>query len=228
MTRNISFSLGEFYHLYNRGTEKRKIFLNKADYNRFVTLLYICNSTIPVDLKLQGRTLEEVIKNQRGCLLVKLSGYCLMPNHFHLLIQENVENGCSLFMQKVSTAYTMYFNKKYERSGALFQGKFKARHADNDEYLKYLISYIHLNPIKLIQPEWKVEGITDRNAAENFLKKYSYSSFLDFVGYVRVEGKLLSREALPEYFLTSDDFLTEVISWLQYNPDSYKVEPCIS
>ena len=182
MSRNIKLSPNEYYHIYNRGVDKRKIFSGEKDYERFLALLYLGNSNIAVDLKLQGRTLKEVLNITREKTLVDICAYCLMPNHIHLLIHEKEENGISRFMQKITTAYTMYFNKKNDRTGSLFQGKFKATHADHDNYLKYLISYIHLNPVKLIEPSWKETGISKRKRAESFLESYRYSSYRDFLG----------------------------------------------
>ena len=86
----------------------------------------------------------------RGETLVDIGIYCLVPNHFHLLIKEKTENGISEFVKKVATGYSMYFNKKYERTGSLFEGPFKAKRIDTDEYLKYIFSYIHLNRKQII------------------------------------------------------------------------------
>src|SRR3989338_5492140 len=142
MGRNLTFAPGEFYHIYNRGTEKRKIFLSARDHERFLSLLYLANGEERVDMKRQGRTLSELMLQDKGKKLVEVCAYCLMPNHFHLILKEIDEGGISKFMQKIITGYTMYFNKNYERSGALFQGKFKSEHAKNDRYLKYLIAYL--------------------------------------------------------------------------------------
>lgn len=218
MARNVIFAQGEVYHVYNRGTEKRNIFTSQKDYDRFLCLMYVCNSMNPVDLKLQGSTLYELINIDRGELLVNISTYCLMPNHFHILISEKQEGGISKFMQKLTTAYTMYFNKSKDRSGALFQGKFKARHASvNDNYLKYLISYIHLNPVKLLDPQWKENGIKNRKEAEKYLDKYKYSSYLDFNKTDRVEKIIMDTEPLPLYFGADwINFKECVTEWLQY------------
>jgi putative transposase len=204
MTRNITIAPGEYYHIYNRGTEKRDIFSSYSDYERFLCLLYLCNGEIVVDLKRQGRTLSDVAEIGRGAPLVDICAYCLMPNHFHLLMREVQEDGISRFMQRLTTGYTMYFNKRHERSGALFQGKFKATHSDNDAYLKYLISYIHLNPIKLIDSKWKEDGIKDQKKAEDFLGRFRYSSYLDYLGQDRIEKMILNKNALPNYFETPD------------------------
>ncbi len=199
MSRSIQFAPNEFYHVYNRGTEKRDIFLSDTDYQRFLCLLYVANGDKPVDLKLQGRTLYEVEQKEfdKGEAMVAICGYALMPNHYHILLQERIEGGISNFMRKVGTAYTMYFNAKNERSGALFQGKFKAKHIDDDVYLKYLLAYIHLNPLSLLDSNWK-EGKIDAHAAKEFLTGYQYSSFLDYqLETTRPESKILSRESMP-------------------------------
>lgn len=215
-----SFAPGEIYHLYNRGTEKRKIFLSSRDYERFLALLYLSNSTQPIRIdnilrNEQGSTLlKKALGTERGDTLVHIGAYCLMPNHFHFLVKEKSGGGISLFMQKLATGYTMYFNKKYERSGALLQGKFKSRHAAEDRYLKYLISYIHLNPVQLLEHNWKKSGIKNRQGAEKFLHGYTYSSFLDFCKSDRELRLLLDEDALPNYFASSTDFKQNLRDWL--------------
>ena len=216
MTRTFSFAPGEFYHIYNRGTEKRNIFMSRADRSRFLALLYFANQNEPVNLKLQGSTLLEIDEERAGDPIVEIVAYCLMPNHFHLLIRELEDGGISKFMQKLTTGYTMYFNKKYERNGALFQGRFKATHVADDNYLRYLISYIHLNPVKLIEPKWKETGITNKAYAQRYLETYTASSYLDYLGKERPERIILAHEALPEYFSSGSDFKTFVTEWLTY------------
>ena len=215
MSRNTVFAAGEFFHLYNRGTEKRNIFLDSADYERFSALLYMANSAQPIDLKQQGRTLFEVQDIDRGETLVNICGYVLMPNHFHLLVEQTTEGGISIFMRKLGTAYTMYFNAKNERSGALFQGKFKAKHIDEDIYLQHLLSYIHLNPVKLIEPDWRESGIADRAVAEKYLSSYRHSSFIDYMEVVRPENCILNKSVFPTELVQPSDFKETVTSWLQ-------------
>jgi len=219
MSRTFSFAPGEFYHIYNRGTDKRNIFTSRSDRDRFLALLYLANQDAPVDLKLQGSTLYEIDEPREGDPIVEIVAYCLMPNHFHLLIRELEDGGISKFIQKLITGYTMYFNKRNDRNGSLFQGRFKATHVADDLYLRYLISYIHLNPIKLIEPKWKETGIADKTKAEQYLERYEYSSYLDYLGRERSEEMILTREALPEYFASGADFKTFVTEWLTYAPD---------
>ena len=233
MSRILPFSTGEYYHIYNRGTEKRDIFLDKADYLRFIVLLYISNNIEAVhisNLREQGKFLRDIINLERKETLVDIGTYCLMPNHFHLLIKEKRAGGISEFMKKISTGYSMYFNKRYERTGRLFEGTFKSVHADSDEYLKYLFAYIHLNPIKLINPVWKEEGIRNSVEAKLFLNGYSFSSYLDYTMKARNNGKrpeskILNKNVFPEYFSTEKDFESFINYWLLFNNTNIKVEP---
>lgn len=213
-SRNFDFSIGEFYHVYNRGTDKRIIFNDQYDKQRFVHLLYLCNSQR--NIVFRDILVEEVYQQELDGAIVDIGAYCLMPNHFHLLIHEKVEGGISLFMLKLLTAYATYFNKKYERTGSLFEGKFKATHADSDEYLKYLFSYIHLNPVKTIDPKWKENGISSREKAKRYLSLYTHSSYLDYLEIKRVEGVILNKEAFPEYFDSLQKFEKCVDEWLTY------------
>ena len=117
-------------------------------------------------------------------------------------------------MQKLITAYVMYYNKKYKRSGGLFEGKFKAEHTDTDRYLKYLFSYIHLNPIKLIESKWKENGIKNKTKALTYLAEYPYSSYLDYLDLNRPGKVILNRELFPNYFPTKQNFKKEIFDWI--------------
>lgn len=213
--RKKSFVSGEFYHIYNRGNSKQKIFHDKQDYNNFIGLLYILNTSQNCNIYNLRRSKNfntyEIDVQDR---LVDIGAYCLMPNHFHILITEKIEGGISKFMQKIATAYVMYYNKKYGRTGGLFEGKFKSQHIDNDRYLKYLFSYIHLNPIKLIDKEWKDKGIRNKKDAVEFLKQYNYSSYLDFFGIKRPQNKILNLRTFPTYFPDTESFTDEILDWL--------------
>lgn len=214
MARKIIFSVDEFYHIYNRGNGKSTIFFNDSDRRRFQKLLYLCNSDNPVVFKtVQSLALDKI---ERGETLVDIGAYCLMPNHFHLLLREKREGGISIFIQKLLTAYSKYLNKKYERTGTLFEGPFRATHVDRDEYLKYLFSYIHLNPVKLIDPNWKENGVANRDSAKRYLDQYSYSSYIDYMGKGREEGSIIERNAFPEYFSDFKEFEQFIDEWLDF------------
>jgi len=139
-----------------------------------------------------------------------------MANHFHLLITQFEDNNISNFIQKLSTSYSMYFNKKYKRTGSLFEGKFKAQHIGIDRYLKYMFSYVHLNPVKLIQKDWKEKGIKNKKEVLEHLNEYHYSSYLDYVGIQRIQNKILNIKSFPKYFSDKKSFLDEIFEWLNY------------
>ena len=204
MERKFEFEVGEFYHIYSRGVEKRLIFTTEADHVRFRDLLFISNSTKPFNYR------EVAVKSwdkiDRAQTLVDIGAYCLMPNHFHLLVKEKVEGGISRFMSKLLTAYSKYFNIKYERKGRLFESTFKAQHADDDVYLRHLFAYIHLNPVKIKEPDWEKSGLTNIERAKKYLKNYSYSSYLDYAGVPRGLSKILNRSEFPDYFPSTEDF----------------------
>ena len=195
--RKVSFVMGEFYHVYNRGNSKQIIFRDKQDYNRFLALLYAVNTKQNLIFRL---VLNDMYKFDREERLVSIGGYCLMPNHFHLLLTEVDGGSISKFMQKLTTAYSMYFNEKYDRTGSLFEGKFKSEHSGEDRYLKYLFSYIHLNPVKLVDKNWKTKKIQNKQKILKFLKNYYYSSYKDYLGEKRIESAILNREDFPDYF----------------------------
>ncbi len=214
MTRQVEFSTDEIYHVYNRGTEKRSVFTSARDYERFLALLYICNQKVRIDERIDRRKIHEVLEFPRGTTLVDVAAYCLMPNHFHLILRETNEGGISKFMQKLVTGYTMYFNKRHQRSGALFQGKFKAVHAKDDRYLKYLIAYVHLNPIDLTQAFEKEKLVTNK---AQVLEKYLYSSYLDYTGTKRPENAIVNSHAFPEYFSSPSQFKSHIREWFEYD-----------
>lgn len=220
MTRLIKFTPGEYFHVYNRGTNKMNIFLNNFEYNRFQKLLYLVNSKntmkfSDIETKKTGPCPTWTI--DRGQTLVDIGAYCLMPNHFHLLIKSKHEKDTGIFLQRLLTSHSKFFNKKYNRSGSLFQGKSKAVHVVGDNYLKYIFSYIHLNPIKIIQNDWKENGIKNIYLAKEYLNKYKYSSYSDFLGKQRNESKILELSTFPDYFYQKNSFSDEIFGWLNYN-----------
>lgn len=225
--RKISFTEGEYYHIYNRGNSKQKIFLDKSDYVYFMKLLYCSNTyknfTFREDITKKN---IDAFDFDRGQALVDIGAWVLMPNHFHIYLTishksdlwlKKDKNAVSEFMRKISTAYAKYFNTKYSRTGGLFEGKFKATHITKDNQARYLFSYIHLNPIKLIDSTWKEDGIKDIKKALAFLETYKWNSYVDFINpNIRKEFKILELKSFPKYFLNLKDFNKEILTWLEY------------
>jgi len=216
----------EWYHCFNRGVDKRRVFMDKRDCDRFLLLLYLCNdSTSSVNLaELRHiHTLERLLARNgndyvRGTPLIEIGAYALMRNHVHVVLKQLVENGLALFMQKVFTGYTMYFNKKHERTGALFAGSYKSRHIANDEYFKHAIQYVLFNPIELFEPGWK-KGIGNLKNVEKWLREYKYSSLPDFISEKRPENSVVA-DIRSEYFHsvpTLTEMLTEAQEYYQEN-----------
>lgn len=208
-TRKIPFIVGEYYHIYNRGVDKRTIFMDEHDYRRFRVLLYLCNGNNPLnmqDLLNKGLPFIEFFSIDRGEQLVDIGAYCLMPNHFHILVKECIEGGISKFMEKLATSYVMYFNTKGGRRGSLFEGSFKAKHIDSEPYLNWIFSYIHTNPVKLFDPNWNKDGIQDSLATKDFIDNYKYSSYHDYFIDNRLETIILNKNVFPDHFSQMNDF----------------------
>lgn len=177
----LKFADGEIYHIYNRGVEKRKIFLNQRDYLRFIHGMHEFNNENPATntLYFLNKSYIEVQPRYKDPL-VEILAFVLMPNHFHILLKQKKDGGIPKFMQKLGTGYTMYFNKKNERVGCLFQGRFKSVLISHESQHIHIASYIHLNPLKL----FSYRGSTSIGIEEKmeFLEGYRWSSYLDYIG----------------------------------------------
>src|SRR3989344_5929098 len=178
--RKTVFATNEIYHTYNRGVEKRPIFITRKDYSRFMDLInYYRFANCPIkfsrlktlSVKEREKIFSELDKNSKK--LVDILAYCLMPNHIHFLLKQLADGGISKFMAKVASGFSHYFNKRHERVGHLFQGNFGAVIVRNDEQFLHVSRYIHLNPVSAFLIK------------TNDLNKYSYSSFPEYMGLTK-------------------------------------------
>lgn len=189
------------YHVYNRGVEKRDIFIDERDYKTFLYFLkqYLIEEKDPIRDKknYKGRTFVRRSFYER----IELLAYCLMPNHFHLLIKQKNKDDLKEFMQCLATSYSLYFNDRYERVGTLFQGRYKAILVKDDNYLLHLSRYIHLNPAK-----------DDKGRTFVKLQGYDFSSYQDYIG-VR-NTKWVKTGFILEYF--NDNKEQEIINKSTY------------
>lgn len=230
--RKVPFIEGEFYHIYSRGNNKQKIFFDDYDRDRFVKLLYLCNSKININFRNDiVRPHIDAWNFDRGELVVNIGAWTLMPNHFHIYLTINnlskklpksdlgrdKKNQITEFMRKLLTSYSKYINAKYQRTGGLFEGKFKATHIETDQQAKYNFSYIHLNPIKLIDSKWRENGIKNIKESVKFLENYKWSSYLDYKDIFRPENKILNRKHFLDYFQNIKDFNSEILEWLKFS-----------
>jgi REP element-mobilizing transposase RayT len=144
--RNIEFANGEFYHVFNRGVDKRNIFSNRSQQYFFFNRLQLLNTTDNSKyFNNQRNKHKDQEVNGSGEKLMSIVAYSLLPNHYHLLLKQEVDNGISQFMQRLGTSYTMFFNQQEKRSGSLFQGKFKATHLSGEYALPTVSAYVNLN-----------------------------------------------------------------------------------
>lgn len=176
-TRKTQFFNDEYYHAFNRGVDKRKIFLEVKDYDRFLLSMNLLNDTND-GLMIEWRdfrksnpkkSLDDFLKVpfRKRDPLVEIIAYCLNPNHYHFILKQINEKGIERFMHKIGTSHTKYFNMKNKRSGALFQGNFKSVYIDSNDYLLYLSAYVNKN-----------NSIHGYNKNDN----WPYSSLLDYLG----------------------------------------------
>lgn len=240
MLRKDPFVTGEYYHIYNRGVDKRIIFKSQRDYERFIMLLYLSNSEVSIRLnelfKRDHKIFNEILSLEKGTPIVSIGAWCLMNNHFHILIKQEVDEGITKFMKKLSTGYSMYFNIKYERTGALFGGPFKSKLiGDDDNYMRQLFAYVHLNPLEIEFPGWDEVVIDENlklaqgqslgklvqekgNEMKNYLRSYQYSSYHEYIGADRVEKGIINKQAFPPYFQENqsfDDFIDQYYKTIQ-------------
>ena len=208
--RNTEFVDDEYYHLVNRGIDKKKIFNQSADYARFLSLILHCQSPITINnlgyisrdfnqigrFRVSKEKTNKIINNR----YVELTAFCLMPNHFHLLVKQVTENGVSKYMQRIQNAYAKFFNTKLQINGHLFQGPFRAKMIEDNDQLLYLSAYIHKNPTEL-------KGWQKQEA------EYPWSSLADYLNHNRWPNLLETKIILEQF-----DDQKEYRDWVENSP----------
>lgn len=211
--------------MLNRGVDKRKIFLDEQDHFRFIHDLFEFNDVNSVNTTFYafkrkyndvGRRKRRKIEKERKPrkMLVDILAFCLMPNHYHLFLMPRVQNGIALFIKKLNGGYAKYFNARYERSGALFQGKYKRIIVKNEAHFIHLPYYIHLNPLDLVAPEWRERKINNLAKAMKFLNSYRWSSYLDYTGEKNFPS-VTQRDFLLEFFGGHEQYKRGITEWLK-------------
>lgn len=172
------FEADAMYHVYNRGVNKMDIFTDKRDYSVFLSFLkYALLSDEAnqykdsVDTSLLTDAQRFNLRREGLADKLELVSYCLMPNHFHLLVYQYEPDAITRLMRSVATGYSMYFNKRHKRVGSLFQGVYKASRINSEDYWQHIGRYIHLNPLDL--------GVD--------YERYDYSSYQFFVGKAKAD-----------------------------------------
>jgi putative transposase len=208
------------FHILNRGVDKRKIFMNDKDRLRFVHNLYEFNDENNVTNNLLA-FFKQNGYNNIGCryykprkLLVEIYAFCLMDNHYHLMLSSKTKDNIAKFMKKLNMGYAKYFNQKYQRSGALFQGKYKSISINNHSHFIHLPYYIHLNPLDYHSPEWREKKLKDLSQAIKFLKNYRWSSHLDYLGKKNF-ASIINKEFLLEIFGNEIEYQKRIKQFLK-------------
>jgi putative transposase len=199
----------EFWHLIGRGVEKRDVVADKHDNLRFIHNLYALNDRNATPNYVLNVRREDYLRVQ----LVDIHSYCLMKNHYHLLVSERIKNGISLFMQKINMGYTKYFNNRHERSGALWQGKYRKVRIKRDAHFLHIPFYIHLNPLDYVTPEWRKGETRNTGTALKSLLEYRWSSHLDYLG-IRNFPSIIRTDVLNSILGTRAEYertITEII-----------------
>jgi len=186
--RKIPIISGEIYHVCNRGVDHRKIFIDEEDYYRFIHDLFEFNdenSVINVNYFFNNKSAQSMDTRRPYIgprkILAEILAFSLMPNHYHLLIKPKTDAGGSELMKKINGGYARYFNNKYQRQGALFQGRYKAVLIENESHFIHIPYYIHANPLDMVAPGWREGKIVDHKKALEFLENYRWSSFPDYI-----------------------------------------------
>ncbi len=218
MKRKHPLVVGKIYHIYNRGVAKDFICKEEADFWRFLQGLVLFNNKESATnilwqlQKTRGRLTLNVLKDylieqgQEREPLVRIIAYCIMDNHFHLLVEEIQEGGITKFMQKLGRGYAGYFNNKYERVGGLFQGRFKNALVENEQYLLYLLVYINvLNPAGLVESNWKEKGVQNIKKVLKFAAEYSWSSHQDYIGTRK--SLIIDKKGLKKILPLSQEYI---------------------
>jgi len=188
--RKYVFTTGEFYHIYSHSIGDLVLFRSNRDHERFLSTLFSANGKRDIAHleRFPGLNLVWDIRDGKVALgdnFVDIIGFCLMPTHFHLILQEKSDGNISYFMHRALVSYAKYFNLKYERRGHVFERTFNAKHLSDTDYLMRALAYVHLNP----------KGLNDWKKREH---KYQWSSFQDYISENRW-GKLLATGFALEY-----------------------------
>lgn len=214
--RKVVFANDEFYHVFNRGVEKRPTFTSRyeflravdsANFYRFGDLSVRYSKYLNLNKDRRVEFLKFLDSSQ---LQVEIIAYCLMGNHFHFLLKQLKNNGIVKFMAKFTNSYTKYFNTKHKRVGPLFQGVFKAVHIESDEQLLHLSRYVHLNPVTGFVVE--LEDLAD----------YYWSSYREYVG--RQANVIASKNAVMELFKDPGEYEKFVLDQVEYSMQLKKIE----
>ena len=193
-SRKVNLVQGEYYHIYNRGVDKRNIFSDKFDLQRFFQSINEFNTKNPIGSLYENSFVREKELGGRTSKLEQFVAYCLNPNHYHFILTPLVDKCIEKFMQRLGTGYTMYFNEKNKRSGSLFQGKFKSKHINSNEYLLQVSAYVNLN-------NYDKNGIIKKSLNISSWIEYTQPNNINFCKKSIILGQFKSRKEYEKFDL---------------------------
>jgi len=215
--RNIELSTGGFYHIYNRGVDKRLIFNDQDDFLMFYRYLYLFSDynyknrfgrPMMNEIELAGAEQLSMLRKP----LIKILSFNLVGNHFHLFAEQFIDDGISIFLHKIKKTYSNKFNKKHSRVGGLFESVFKAKLIDNESHLMHIPRYIHLNSLDLEMPEWRHGKIKDWDKALRILNSDPWSSHRVYMGEKQLLP-IVDEEFARTSFIGTEDYVNYLKEW---------------
>lgn len=209
----------ELYHCLNRGVDKRDIFMDDRDRARFVHDMYEFNDGSPA--RNIGRSaMSDIVSRSllKHTPIVDIHGWCLMDNHYHLLLSERVDNGVSLFLRKLNVGYARYFNDRHERVGTLFQGRTKRIAITSQPHFLHILHYIHLNPLDFLKgaEHWRQVRVRNARRALQHLESYRWSSYLDYCGTKNFPS-VLTTDLFDSVFRTYRDTIERYVNDMEFS-----------
>ncbi len=243
--REVQFADGEIYHLILRAIDGKLLFKDLDDHYRGVFSIYEFNNSKPVSIKERRKIRESfkkftrrrasgdsgiLVENDERDKLVDVLAFCFMPNHIHLLLKQTAEHGIYRFMVKLASGYGRYFNEKNQRKGYVFQGRFQSVHIEDDNQLRVVVNYIHANPISLIEPKFKEDGIKNHSAQEvlEFLKTgHRWSSFSDYVGGKNFSS-ITERSFISNVMGGEKGIADNIMDWILYKKELVAYEDILA
>jgi len=231
--RKEGFANEEIYHIILRGLGDELIFKDLNDYYCGIFCIYEFNNSNPVSIKyrretrnrfkkaIRERVSDKLIEEDNRDKLVEILVFCFMPNHIHLLVRQLEDNGITKFMRKVGAGYAGYLNRKYKRKGYVFQNRFRSIHIENDNQLRTIFNYIHINPVSLIAPGWKEKGIKNSGEILKFLEEYKWSSYQDYIGKKNFSS-ITNRDFILEFLGGDNGCKLAIEDWVKYKEELIK------
>lgn len=206
--RKILLATGEIYHIFNHSVQGIPIFKGERECNMFLEAMEFYQQKDPPTKFSFYRSNRDKFPIKKDLRLVTLFCFCIMPNHFHLLLRQDQENGIKKFIQKVSNSFAHYFCLKYQTRGHIFEGNFKAVRVESNEQLLHLSRYIHLNPVT--------------SYIVNTPQEYPYSSYQLYTD--KKQSSFIDKSYILSHFSSVEKYKEFVLSQIEYQRTLHEIQ----